>query len=59
MIKTLIVSGGNTKEELLLDIYKEEELFNIERDLDLKVSKEFDKNQRDFLLREKNLHFSL
>ena len=38
---------------LLLDIYKEEELFNIERDLDLKVSKEFDKNQRDFLLREK------
>ena len=38
---------------LLLDIYREEELFNIERDLDLKVSKEFDKNQRDFLLREK------
>ena len=38
---------------LLLDIYKEEELSNIERDLDLKVTKEFDKNQRDYLLKEK------
>ena len=38
---------------LLLDIYKEEELSNIERDLDFKVTKEFDKNQRDFLLKEK------
>ncbi|MBR1377133.1 MAG: endopeptidase La [Bacilli bacterium] len=38
---------------LLLDIYKEEELFNIERDLDFKVTKEFDKQQRDYLLREK------
>ena len=38
---------------LLLDVYKEEELCNIERDLDLKVTREFDKNQRDYLLREK------
>ena len=38
---------------LLLDIYKEEELSNIERDLDFKVTKEFDKHQRDFLLKEK------
>ncbi len=37
----------------LLDIYKEEELANIERNLDMKVTKEFDKNQRDFLLKEK------
>ncbi len=37
----------------LLDIYREEELFNIERNLDIKVTKEFDKNQRDYLLREK------
>lgn len=38
---------------ILLDIYKEEELFNIEKELDLKVNKEFDKNQREFILREK------
>ena len=38
---------------LLLDIYNEEELSNIERELDFKVTKEFDKNQRDYLLKEK------
>lgn len=38
---------------LLLDMYKEEELTDIERDLDLKVTKEFDKNQKEYFLKEK------
>lgn len=38
---------------LLLDIYKEEEINAVEKDLDYKVSKELDKNQRDFILKEK------
>lgn len=38
---------------LLQDIYKEKELFEIERDLDLKVKQDMDETQREFLLREK------
>jgi len=38
---------------LLQDIYKEKELFEIERDLDLKVKQDMDDTQREFLLREK------
>lgn len=38
---------------LLEDIYKEQELFQIERNLDLKIKKEMDSNQKEFVLREK------
>ncbi len=46
----------NPKERLnmlLSDIYEEEEKYNIERDLDLKVKKEIDANQKEYFLREK------
>ncbi len=38
---------------LLSDIYEEEEKYNIERNLELKVKKEIDDNQREYFLREK------
>ena len=38
---------------LLLDIYREEEVYTIEKDLDLKVSEELEKNQKEFILKEK------
>ena len=38
---------------LLEDIYNESEMFQIEKDLDSKVKRELDNNQRDYLLREK------
>ncbi len=38
---------------ILEDIYKEKELFNIEKKLDLEVKQEIDNNQRDYILREK------
>lgn len=38
---------------LLSDIYEEEEKYNIERDLDLKVKREIDANQKEYFLREK------
>lgn len=38
---------------LLSDIYEEEEKYNIERNLELKVKKEIDENQREYFLREK------
>lgn len=38
---------------LLSDLYEEEEKYNIERDLDLKVKKEIDANQKEYFLREK------
>ena len=40
-------------EMILEDIYKEEQLFEIEKKLDSKVKKEMDNNQKEFLLREK------
>lgn len=40
-------------EMLLKDIYKESEMFKIERNIDLKVKKELDDSQKEFLLREK------
>ena len=40
-------------EMLLKDIYDEQEKFKIERNLDLKVKKEMDESQKEFLLREK------
>ena len=38
---------------LLEDIYKEEQLFNIEKHIDSKVKRELDKDQKDFYLKEK------
>lgn len=38
---------------ILTDIYTEEELFDIEKNLDLKVKKQLDDNQREYVLREK------
>lgn len=40
-------------EMLLKDIYTESEMFKIERKIDLKVKKELDDSQKEFLLREK------
>lgn len=40
-------------EMLLQDIYLEKERFQIERNLDLKVKKELDNNQKEFILKEK------
>ncbi len=38
---------------LLSDLYEEEEKYNIERNLDLKVKREIDANQKEYFLREK------
>lgn len=38
---------------ILMDIYKEEELFNVEKDLDMKVKDKLDSTQKDYVLREK------
>lgn len=38
---------------LLKDLYEEAEQYNIEKELDLKVKKEIDLNQREYFLREK------
>jgi len=40
-------------EMLLEDLYKEKQMFQIDRNLDLKVKKEIDSTQKEFLLREK------
>ena len=40
-------------EMILEDIYQDMEMFNIEKNIDLKVKKAIDDNQREYLLREK------
>ena len=40
-------------EMLLEDIYKDEEMFRIERKMDMKIKKEIDDTQKEYLLREK------
>ncbi len=40
-------------EMLLEDIYKEEEMFKIEKEIDDKVKKDIDNNQKEYILREK------
>lgn len=47
------VSPISRGEMLLKDIYEEKEMFQIERNLDLKVKKEMDETQKQFFLREK------
>lgn len=47
------VSSLKRVEMILEDIYKDEQLYEIEKKLDSKVKKEMDNNQKEFLLREK------
>ena len=47
------ISAVKRNEMLLSDIYKEKQSFEIEKELDLKVKKNIDGNQREFILREK------
>jgi len=54
MLKYLnTVSPLSRSEMLLKDIYRENEMFQIEKNLDLKIKKEIDETQKEFLLREK------
>ena len=39
--------------KIIEDIYNEEQLYNIEKKLDMKVKKELDNTQKEYLLREK------
>lgn len=50
----LMESNSLKRAEMIIeDIYKEEQLFNIENSIDIKVKKELDKGERDFYLKEK------
>ena len=49
----LEVSPVKRAEMILEDLYKEEQLYNIEETIDTKVKKELDKDQKDFYLKEK------
>lgn len=44
---------ANRSEMILEDIYKEEQLYNIEEKIDKKVKKELDKGEKNFYLKEK------
>lgn len=47
------VLSSNRVEMLLSDIYNEKEIFDIERDLEIKVRQEIDNNQKEYILKEK------
>ena len=50
----LITPNAVLRSEMLLkDIYQEKEMFDMERDLDLKIKRELDDTQKEFILREK------
>ena len=49
----LEISPSIRAEMILEDIYREEEMFKIEREIDAKVRKDIDENQKEFILREK------
>lgn len=49
----LEVRSIKRSEMLLEDIYKQEKLFNIEKNIDTKVQKELDKDQKNFYIKEK------
>lgn len=38
---------------ILSDVYREEDLYDVEKSFDLKVKKELDKNQKEYMLKEK------
>ena len=47
------ISAKKRATMILEDIYKEKEMFDIEKNLDLKVKHELDKSQREYILKEK------
>lgn len=49
----LQVNPVKRAEMILEDMYKEEQLFNIEKNIDTKVKKELDNDQKNFYLKEK------
>lgn len=49
----ITVSVIKRVEMILDDLYQEQQLYNIEKDLDLKVKKELDNGQKEFILKEK------
>lgn len=49
-------SSIKRSEMILEDIYKEKEMFDIEKEIDLKVRKDLENNQKDYILREKIKH---
>lgn len=49
----LEINPVNRAYMLLEDIYREQELFQIERNLDLKIKRKMDDTQKEFILREK------
>ena len=54
MFGYLMESNSMNRVEMILeDMYKEEQLFNIEKNIDTKVKKELDKDQKNFYLKEK------
>lgn len=53
-LEYLIETNPLKRSEMILgDIYKEEQLFNIEKNIDTKVKKELDSEQKNFYLKEK------
>lgn len=47
------ISSTKRLEMILEDIYKEQQLFNIEKNIDTKVKKELDNDEKNFYLKEK------
>ncbi|MDO4962477.1 MAG: endopeptidase La [bacterium] len=53
-IEYLLEFNSNKRVEMILeDIYKEQQLFNIEKNIDTKVKKELDNDEKNFYLKEK------
>ena len=48
-----VTSSSRRMEMILEDLYKENQIFNIEHKIDSKVKSELDKNQKEYMLREK------
>ena len=54
MLEYLNITNPNVRGEMLLkDIYQEKEMFQIERKIDMKIRKEMDDSQKEFLIKEK------
>ena len=54
LFEYLLQSKSIKRTEMILeDIYKQERLFNIEKNIDTKVKKELDKDQKNFYIKEK------
>ena len=54
MLDYLITTNSNARGEMLLkDIYQEKEMYQIERKIDIKIRKEMDDSQKEYLIKEK------